>query len=691
MSQSITYTQAQIDAALDACAREPVHIPGAIQPAGCLISLDGEMRQVCQVSANLEAFLGVSVAEALKAHPGDLIGSRLLTRLRQALLDQERLPSALTAQRRVRERLRRFHVVAYRSGSRVVVELEPLSQPDERRLLATVNEWLVQVSQIDDPDALLQALTRSVQQLTRHERVMIYRFDEQWNGQVVAEHRMADAEGFLGHHFPASDIPAQVRRLYSINRVRSIPDVAAAPVPLVPGRDPHDESPLDLSRGVLRAVSPIHQTYLANMGVGASLSIAMHDEGQLWGLLACHGFGPRELSPAVRDAACALVQITQPRLMLLRAKAEARLLHDIHDSRDLLAGERGQMEDPEAMLQRHGQQWLDLLSASGVALVLHGRVSGVGRLPDATHLLGMAEWLNRHSQHDAPWYSQELADTPLVEWRQGDLCGLLAAPLPSDTRQSDWLMLFRPEQRETRHWAGKPEDVPVERDGKLIMTPRRSFSQWQDEIKGRSHAWREIERRAASDLAEDLAVLVSGREIAKLNSRLNRVNAQLKSLAYSDALTNTRNRYHMEQAIDAALNAAERHAQSFTLLLFDIDDFKHFNDTHGHEVGDRVLVELTRTMQSSLRDSDTLGRWGGEEFLVLASHTDLDGGVRLAERLRQCAEALALDELGQVTISIGVADWQPGDNRKRLVTRADQAMYLAKKGGRNRVVTSALR
>ncbi|MBS9403418.1 diguanylate cyclase [Halomonas sp. TRM85114] len=688
MNQSIPYSRAQIDAALDACAREPVHIPGAIQSAGCLISLDSEMRQVRQVSANIEIFLGVSVAEALQAHPSDLIGKRLLTRLRQALLDQECLPNALTAQRRVKERMRRFHVVAYRSGSRVVVELEPLNQPGERRLLATVNEWLVQVSQLDDLDALLQALTRGVQQLTRYERVMVYRFDEQWNGQVVAEHRVAEAGAFLGHHFPASDIPVQVRRLYDINRVRSIPDAAAAPVALMPARDPQDATPLDLSRGSLRAVSPIHREYLANMGVSASLSIAMHDEGRLWGLLACHGFGPRELSPAVRDAARALVQITLPRMMLLRARAEARLLHDVHDSRDLLAGERGQLEDPEAMLQRHGQQWLDLLRASGVALVLHGRVSGVGRLPDATHLLGMAEWLNRHQQHDAPWYSQRLVDTPLAEWQQGDLCGLLAAPLPSDTRQSHWLMLFRTEQRETRRWAGNPEDIPMERHGQLIMTPRRSFGQWQEEIKGRSHGWSEIERRAAGDLAEDLAVLVSGREIAKLNGRLNQVNAQLKSLAYSDALTGAWNRYRMEQAIDAALNAAERHAQPFTLLLFDIDHFKHFNDTHGHEAGDRVLVELTRAVQAGLRDSDALGRWGGEEFIALASHTDLEGGTRLAERLRQCVEALAFDELGQVTISLGVASWQPGDTRKQLVVRADQAMYRAKHGGRNQVAAS---
>ncbi|TDR56879.1 diguanylate cyclase (GGDEF)-like protein [Halomonas ventosae] len=689
MNAPTRYSDAQIAAALEACAREPVHIPGAIQPAGGLVSLDGTMRQVRQVSANLEEILGIGVAEALCHSPRELLGERLLDRLQRELADRERLPAALTTRIRVKGRERHLHVVAYRSGSRLVVELEPLARPDERRLLALVNEWLVQVGEIDDEERLLQALTRMVQRLTGHERVMVYRFDEQWNGRVVAEHRLPPAESFLGHHFPASDIPAQVRRLYDINRVRSIPDAAAAPIPLVPATDPHDPAPLDLSRGSLRAVSPIHQEYLRNMGVGASLSIAMHDEGRLWGLLACHGLGPTSLSAADRDAARALVQIALPRLMLIRARAEARLLQSIHDSRDLLAGERGQLVDPGEMVKRHGQQWLDLLRAAGVALVQGDRVHGVGRRPEDRRLEAMAAWLGHHQRHDMPWATQALGDTPLAEWQQDDLCGLLAAPLPTDERRPAWLMLFRHEQREARRWAGKPEDVPMERDGRLIMTPRRSFAQWQEEVAGRSRAWGAMERRAAGDLAEDLAVLASGHQIHRLNVQLSRVNEQLQSLAFSDSLTGSWNRYRMEQAIDAALNAAERYGHPCAVLLFDVDHFKQFNDTHGHEAGDRVLVEITRALQTTLRDSDILGRWGGEEFMVLASHCDGQGALPLAERLRRCVEEVELGELGRVTISIGVAGWHPGDTRKRLVARADEAMYRAKQNGRNRVEQAA--
>ncbi|SEM22842.1 GGDEF domain-containing protein [Halomonas daqiaonensis] len=416
------------------------------------------------------------------------------------------------------------------------------------------------------------------------------------------------------------------------------------------------------------------------MGVGSSLSIAMYEEETLWGLLAFQGLKPRTVEADLRDALCTLVQIAMQRLRVLRTRADTRLLHGIHDSNEILSDEKGRLLGPDGLIQRHGAQWLDLLDASGIALVTGQKSRGMGTLPAEENLVGMAGWLNRHQPRDTAWHTQSLAKTSLATWQEGDLCGLLAVPLP--TESPHWLMFFRPEQRHSRRWAGKPEDTPIMRDGQLILTPRRSFAQWQEEVRGRSRAWRAIECRAAGDLAKNLAVLTSSHEIAQLNEKL-------KSLAYSDSLTGTWNRYRMEGAIDAEFNAAERHDRPFAVLLFDIDYFKHFNDTQGHEAGDEVLVTLSRVLQNILRPTDNLGRWGGEEFLVLASDCDLIGGRHLAERLRRSAEALDLGKLGRVTISVGVAAWRPGESRKTLVARADQAMYRAKEGGRNRVEAEA--
>ena len=674
------YSDAEIAAALEACAREPVHIPGAIQPMGCLVSLDADLGRIRQVSANIEDFLGISVADVLAGEPRAVLGDELMDLLETELVKKDNSASVLTAQGEVQGKRRRFHVVAYPSGDAFVVEMEFQMCPDGHRLLDKVNDWLVEVRRIDDTDTLLNALTRWVQAWTGHERVMVYRFDEQWNGRVVAETCLPEAESYLDHYFPASDIPPQVRRLYEFNRVRSIPDALAPTVPVVPACGPGEATPLDMSRGVLRAVAPIHQQYLTNMGVGSSLSIAMHEEEKLWGLLACQGLDPRTLEADLRDALCTLVQIAMQRLRVLRTRADTHLLHGIHDSNEVLSDESGRLLGPDGLIQRHGAQWLELLDASGIALVTGEVNSGMGTLPPNENLVAMADWLSRHQPRDIPWHTQSLAMTPLAPWQERDLCGLLALPLP--TESAHWLMFFRREQRHSRRWAGKPEDTPIIRDGQLILTPRRSFAQWQEEVRGRGLAWRPIECRAAGDLAKNLAVLTSSHEIAQLNEKL-------KSLAYSDSLTGTWNRYRMEKAIDAELNAAERHGRSFAVLLFDIDHFKHFTETHGHEAGDEVLVTLCHVLQNILRPTDQLGRWGGEEFLVLASDCDLVGGRHLGERLRQRAEALDLGKLGGVTISVGVATWRSGDTRKALVTRADQAMYGAKEGGRNQVEAEA--
>lgn len=161
-----SYSQAAIAAALDACAREPVHSPGAIQPVGCLISLDADLQEVLQVSANLEAVIGIGVDDALAGLPEDLLGRELVERLRRELAHHDRLPSAIISRLGPRAKSAPFHLVAYRSGSRIVVELEPTHPDDGLELLDKVNELLLEISWIEDSDTLLQTLVRRVQQLT---------------------------------------------------------------------------------------------------------------------------------------------------------------------------------------------------------------------------------------------------------------------------------------------------------------------------------------------------------------------------------------------------------------------------------------------------------------------------------------------------------------------------------------------
>ncbi|WP_298722586.1 sensor domain-containing diguanylate cyclase [uncultured Oceanisphaera sp.] len=670
------------------CNREAVHAPGAIQPAGCLLSLDHELAVIVQISANIEQVLGISVSQALQATPSQLLGARLINRLRQELQQRERLPGTLTIHRQINGCRCRFRLIAYRHRQRVLIELERVGGMTEQRLLPAVNEWLTRIAGAETEDTLLQLLVEAVRSLTGHDRVMVYRFDADWHGTVVAESRSEQASGYLGHSFPASDIPPQVRGLYLINPVRSIPDATVAAVPLVPAVDPEYPEPLDLSPGVLRAVSPRHLDYMCNMGVQAALSVAIQGDSGLWGLLACHGLAPTSLSPLVRDAVYTLVQMTTQRLFLLKSRDETAYLRRVQECRELLGEAQTGFQEPGELLQHRSKEWLDVFNAGGVALIHNGRICSSGQVPSKDELSRVGAWLNAHHQGSGVWCSQHLASTPLSDvCGRPEYAGLLAVPLPVDAKQRDWLLLFRAERLKSYRWAGRLEAMSQMEDGQRILSPQRSFETWVEEVHEQSDPWLPREQRAALDIGEDVTVAILVKAISDLNNRLTQVNRRLEGIATTDALTRVWNRYRIEQAIETDIGLAVRLGQPLALLMLDVDFFKRINDRHGHETGDAVLATLAEVITRTLRDNDCLGRWGGEEFVILASGCGLDDGKALAERIRQAVGATDFGAAGRVTISLGVSQWRPGDDRKSLVERADTAMYAAKQTGRNRVMT----
>lgn len=685
------YSEADIEAALAACESEPVHIPGAIQPFGILVCLNRKLAHVKQVSTNIEDFLGFSVQESLTVSPRVLLGRKLHRNLREGLADRDQLPSGLEVSRKVEGKVRWFHVMAYRTGDSVVVELEAVEQGGHYRWLFRVNEHLNRLINTRTEAALLDELVAAARDITGHDRALIYRFDEHWNGRVVAESHNERLSSMLNHHFPASDIPSQVRALYEVNPLRFIADASQEPAPLVPSL----ETPTDLSQGALRAVSPVHQQYMRNMGTATSMSVAIYSSTGLWGLLACHKRDAEVLSPYGREGILTLVRVAAQRMFFLQAETVARYREQIHQNRVVLAREL-QERGPDQILAEYAAEWLRLFRARGVALVYRDNSSRHGCTPDQSRLFDLADWLTQQWPELNPWSTTSLSEAgyPGADDIDCGCCGLLAMPLIIDVSTRGWLFFFRWEQVETIDWAGEPQKV-VERVGdQLMLTPRQSFAVWHEEVKGKSLPWQPAELVAARDLGDDLAVLASAHEVTHLNERLQserealaRANEHLHELAITDSLTGVMNRYRIEHLVQAALANAERYGHVFSLILFDIDHFKQVNDTYGHDEGDRILKTLVKCLERCLREGDQLGRWGGEEFMVLATGTDLAGATELAGRLRARVADTDFGLRDPVTISLGVTEWRSEDSLKSLLVRADSAMYQAKKAGRNRVVT----
>jgi diguanylate cyclase (GGDEF)-like protein len=174
-------------------------------------------------------------------------------------------------------------------------------------------------------------------------------------------------------------------------------------------------------------------------------------------------------------------------------------------------------------------------------------------------------------------------------------------------------------------------------------------------------------------------------ELAASNERLQAQAAQLDVLATTDALTGASNRRKFNDLTRDALEHVRRYGHPLSLFILDIDHSKRVNDAYGHEAGDQVLVALAGLLRAGIRATDSLARWGGEEFVVLSPGVTADGEVALAERLRAAAAGYDHASAGTVTASFGVAEHRPGETPDELFARADRALYRAKEGGRNRV------
>lgn len=660
---------------IGACEKEPIHIPGGIQPYGALLAFSPYFSSLLQVSDNAASFFACGDISRATAH--SLINGWVLQRLHEGLQFGERV--AIEAENMAYQ--------GYVSGSYWVVEVERLNlsgQVSVRQLLANAFRALREQS---TQQGLLDELTRQVKQVSGFERVMVYQFDNEWHGKVTAESTGSLLDSMLGHHFPASDIPPQARAMYSKNPFRIIGSATEPPYQML-ALDHQNAEPVDMSQGALRAVSPLHMQYLQNLGVAASSSIGMFNEQTLWGIVACHHVKDTWLHSKTREAISLIVDFASQRYFYLEQFGKHGFQKQVHRLRDNMAQDDLSEMTPEQLFEKHAQGWLRLINAIGCSYVqLEGEHCSLGEVPGKTGHSALVNWLNTHVSRLPYWSTRNISDhlgEPLPPADQ-HLAGLLAVPMFLQGEQAAWLLFFRAEQIEVRSWAGKPEKQVYKGATGDMLGPRKSFAMWQQTVEGLSETWREEELYAARDLARDLLIVADSMRLQQLNEVLADMNVQLKQLAEHDDLTGIWNRRFAEQRLNDIHQQSRRYGHPYTLLLLDLDHFKQINDQHGHTVGDEILQAVCTIVAEQIRETDLFARWGGEEFLLIAPNTTMEEASELAERIRSAIENYQHNSLPQVTSSIGVADYQQDASWGNVLERADKAMYQAKQSGRNRV------
>jgi light-regulated signal transduction histidine kinase (bacteriophytochrome)/FixJ family two-component response regulator/HPt (histidine-containing phosphotransfer) domain-containing protein len=497
-----------MNADLDQCALVPVHTIGQIQPHGILFAISEPDLLVRQVSANLLDLLCMSPAAVL-GHSFEAVLGREQFEIFQAQFSAGDTPAAKPIRMRPGRGLLEMDCITHRQDGVLIAELELLEGAYSLEPVDVDTHIRGPLSRMESAAGiteLSQLAANEIMRLSGFGRVMVYRFDEEWNGEVIAEAMCPSPVSYLGLRFPASDIPPQARRLFLLNRLRTIVDVAAEPKEIVPGIEPFRGRRLDLTYSCLRSAAPVHLEYLRNMNVQASMTISVIVREQLWGMIACHHTSPRHLTCSTRSV-CELIGKflgSQVALRIDNAALQLRLA-----SRNMLHKHMAELDaSASSVCADHftDPRLLELFGADGLVSRVDGVETRLGFTPDAEVLHSVVAKLRQLSSRGIASSHTLGAPDPAAASCTSQVCGALYLELnePVLTAESgDYLLLLRREFVQTVSWAGNPDkSVSTDEQGKL--RPRVSFQAWQETVRGRSRPWSELELDSARFLREQL-------------------------------------------------------------------------------------------------------------------------------------------------------------------------------------------
>jgi len=491
-------------ATLANCEREQIHLAGSIQPHGVLLVVGEPDNVIIQASANAREFLKVDqiVGRPLSELDGNLL-LQILPHLGGPLHS-----TPLTVLCNLGSPPRKFDCIIHRpSNGGLIIELEPTGSPSN--VASALDSSFHRITSASSLRGLCDETATIFKEITGYDRVMVYRFDEEGHGEVFSERRRPDLEAFLGNRYPASDIPQIARKLYERNRVRLLVDVNYTPVPLQPRLSPLNGRDLDMSLSSLRSMSPIHQKYLQNMGVGATLVCSLMVCNRLWGLVACHHYEPRFVQFDVRAVCEALAEACAIRIAALESFSQSQSELVVRRLEQRLIEAVSRDGDWRTALFDGAQSLLQPLGASGAALLFEGQVTTIGDVPATQRIREIGHWLDRKRKNDATAAQENIVTTSLTIDEPAFMdvraiaSGLIAAPLSAG--DGEYLIWLRPERITTVTWGGDPLKAVIIGDDPSDLSPRRSFAQWHQLVEGKSDAWTPAEMSSARMIGETVA------------------------------------------------------------------------------------------------------------------------------------------------------------------------------------------
>lgn len=554
---------------LTECDKEPIHIIGHIQNHGALIACRSDNKIVNYASTNTNRLLGSDAQEVLGKTIYSIFDKDFIDYLFE-LLDKRKVAYKDTV---INDQ--KVTAIAHKSDDVYIfefelnnIEIEPFQY--QMQLIETASEINNLKGTLEKCDFSASLIKKSL----GYDRVMIYKFDRNWNGNIISEQKENHLESWLGLRFPASDIPQQARQLFLKQGARILENVESESVPI--SAFEATTLPLDLSNSELRAVSPIHIEYLKNMGVSATLTVAIVQDNQLWGLIACHNYSPKYINYYQRLSCKFLAQMLATNLNLNNTN---EVLDKLNESAFLKSALINQIEaegDIIKGLLAFDLSINDLTNSFGAAVYIDGVLEQIGQCPSEQETLDLVENIKNHTTEKQYFTNCLTSDFQDAESYMAVASGVLCAFISAD--RANALLWFKPELIQTVTWAGNPDkSIGITSDHRL--SPRKSFEKWSVEQRGTSEIWEDYEISDGLSLQESIQDITLAKldEVKELNRRLSMAYQELESFSYS---------------ISHDLRAPLRGIDGFAHILK--EDYYNQLDDFGRSSVDTIIASISK-------------------------------------------------------------------------------------------------
>jgi photoactive yellow protein len=679
------------------CDLEPIATCGAIQPFGCLLVLDPDTLKIAACSANTRMYLGLEpedlldapVSRALAEGTSDLYACLGTTGEAVAFCPSFFRAATPGGELPLDVRLHRWR-------GRLLLEIEPQGEMamDARLRGFDVESFQRRLRACTETDQVCREAVEAFRYLSGFERVIIYRFQPEDDGVVIAESLLPDAwPSIMGLRYPATDIPRQARALYRETPMRYSPSRDHSDVPLLSRTLAADA--IDIGIAHLRAQSPIHRNYQKRFHVNGSMSLSIMTEERLWGLAIFHHRAPHPVTAYARRRLIELSGCLSARIALIDERERNRASELGMAEVNRIVGEIDiEQPFPENFIGKE-QLLRELVGADLVQIYHRGQPLFLGQDCNLSLDQIQALLVFLRTRPGLVWSTDCLSGEfePAAVYPDR-LAGVMAIFI--DERREDILMFGRRRIKYTVNWGANPSSLPFASvDGERPFGwPNRTFQVWKEERTHHARPWSAVALAtglALKNLIQQVVVANAAhferlaRSLARQRDQLRQSREEMRHRALHDSLTGLPNRAHFREVLAAAIESSQRDGHRFFVALLDIDHFKTINDTLGHDKGDILLRAVADRISEALPDDALVARLGGDEFALLLPHRADDDPLAQAEQLIESLRRLIVIEgdsfsiTSSLGLAIGAGDSEPGE----LLKQADLALYRAKADGRN--------